>query len=294
MVLHDPFIPWYWGANQSGMQAHAEISPLKRKLAVFFWLRARDVAVVFAWIIHKLGVHKQLVNRLLEPFMWHTVLFTATELDNFIALRNSSEAQPEIKAAAAAIVEAINDSTPTLLKEGEWHLPLIGYVPERDKFDSDEAWEQRKLNAQEEIEWAAEHPDLALKVSAGRCARVSYLTHDGVRDYNKDIELYETLVNNGHMSPAEHPATPAYEDKEVTDLDTSEGFELGHVVRVPSVKFIGNFRGWRQHRKDLPNEDDFSKVLAERAAAKKAKDDKPTIDLLTPEELVEALERPSL
>jgi len=52
-----------------------------------FWeiIKVRVVQAVL--LLHCLGVTKQLCNRLLEPFMWHTVLITATEWENFFSLR---------------------------------------------------------------------------------------------------------------------------------------------------------------------------------------------------------------
>ena len=71
------------------------------------------------------------------------------------------------------------------------------------------------------------------------------MTHDGKRDINKDIELYETLVSAGHMSPTEHVATPMAES----------------YTRAHKEPFWGNFRGWIQYRKKLPNEDNYAKAL---------------------------------
>jgi thymidylate synthase ThyX len=214
-IMNDPFVPIYWGANQPGMQADGEIDKAAQKEAVAMWLAARDAAVEQAKALNELGVHKQLVNRLLEPFMWHTVLVTATEWSNFYALRANPDAQPEIRRAAELMMEAYKASKPEELSEGEWHLPLI---------------------QDDEHEWAKANVEEAIKVSIGRCARVSYLTHDGVRDHAKDVELYERLTTGGHMSPLEHVATPLADAHE----------------------WSGNFQGWKQFRKTVPNEQDFS------------------------------------
>jgi hypothetical protein len=135
-----------------------------------------------------LGVHKGLANRLLEPFMWHTVIVTATEWENFFALRVSEQAQQEIRIIAAMMKELSDKSTPTLLHEGEWHLPFL---------------------QKNEKKWAKEHPEEAALAVAARCARVSYLTHDtGEADLKKDLALANRLSSSGHMSPFEHVATP--------------------------------------------------------------------------------------
>jgi thymidylate synthase ThyX len=242
-VLEDPYMPIEFGSNQPGMQAGPALEGERRKAAESEWLRARDDAVrrvlglvtdpdtasgdllavldqvedatrtkerPEAW----LNVHKQVANRLLEPFMWHTVIVTATEWDNFWNLRCHPDAQPEIRLVAERMRDASLSSQPEELGEGEWHLPLVR--PE----DRDEE---------------ASIEDL-IKVSAGRCARVSYLTHAGVRDLKADVQLHDRLLESGHMSPLEHPARP------LTASELSES------------EWSGNFRGWRSYRKEIAGE----------------------------------------
>jgi thymidylate synthase ThyX len=244
-VLEEPYVPIEFGSNQPGMQAGAPLGGEKLEAAEAEWLRARDDAVrrvlglvaapdafaegadlldvlqqveeairdraqPAAW----LNVHKQVANRLLEPFMWHTVIVTATEWDNFWNLRCHADAQPEIRLVAEEMRAAVEGSEPAELGWDEWHLPLLR-PEDRDQVASIE--------------------DL-IKVSAGRCARVSYLTHAGKRDLDADIELHDRLLESGHMSPLEHPARPLAE----TELKESE--------------WSGNFRGWRSYRKDIPGE----------------------------------------
>lgn len=226
-IKSDPYIPIHWGANQSGMQAYTELDEEKRAEALKLWLSARDAAVSHVEQLMAIGLHKQITNRLLEPFMWHTVIVTATKWRNFWGLRANPDAQPEIRKAAELMRAAYDNSTPRLVKDGEWHLPYI---------------------QQDEMEWARNNIDLAIKVSVGRCARVSYLTHDGTRDHEKDIELYDRLVGSGHMSPLEHVATPMKKG-------------LNALAALDSQRRLqGNFEGWEQHRKTVPNEADFSRV----------------------------------
>jgi len=238
-VLEQPFVPLEFGSNQPGMQAGAPLAGEALKAAEREWLGARDDAVrrVLGLIAAPLGaadadlpgrldeveatikakarpqawlnVHKQVANRLLEPFMWHTVIVTATEWGNFWNLRCHPDAQPEIRRAAEQMRAAIEASGPDELSAEEWHLPLVR-PEDRGEVDSIEQ---------------------LIKVSAGRCARVSYLTHAGARDLGADVELCERLLESGHMSPLEHPATP-------TDGEWS-----------------GNFHGWRPYRKMIPGED---------------------------------------
>lgn len=216
-VENDPFIPEYWGKNQKGMQADQELTEQEQIRARTKWLDARDNAVASAKLILGIGVHKQITNRLLEPWLWHTVIVTATEWSNFFALRNNKMAQPEIAKPAKMMRDLYDASVPTVIGTGEWHMPLM---PDID-YMGNISLEDKK------------------KISAGRCARVSYLTHHGVRDLQADIKLCEDLINKGHMSPLEHVATP------------HSGFRPG------TVEQLSNFRGWKQFRKEILHEDDF-------------------------------------
>ena len=210
-VLRDPFIPVSFGVNRSGMQATEELTGWRLKLGRLIWLLGSKAAVALAWILLKVGVHKQITNRVLEPFMWHTVVVTATEWENFFALRTHKDAQPEIQVIARMMKDAYDKSNPTPLHYEEWHLPFVNQL------------EKQTVG----VDWPM--------VSAARCARVSYLTHDGKRDLDADLKLAKRLQSSGHMSPFEHAATP-------------DAFANG------MEDFTGNFRCWVQLRKMLPNE----------------------------------------
>lgn len=213
-IVKDPAMPVYWGSNRPGMQAGAELDGPDLRAARIQWLLARDSAVEHAWKLHSYGLHKQLVNRVVEPWMWITVLVTATDFANFFTQRCHPDAQPEIRLVAELMKKAYNESVPREAKQGEWHVPLI----QNDEIFSD----------LEELK----------QISVARCARVSYLTHNGERDHSKDIELYNRLVSggaNGHWSPFEHVATPDPDDEYCGQL-------------------TGNFTGWRQFRKYFPQE----------------------------------------
>lgn len=203
-VENDPVVPLEWGRNKAGMSAEEILSDGEAKAAESEWLRARDDAVRHAKALLDLKVHKQELNRILEPFLWHTVVVTATDWQNFFELRCAPNAQPEIRAVALRMRDAIAASQPQTVAIGEWHTPLI----QDDELGLD--LETRK------------------HISAARCARVSYLTHAGKRELGKDLELYERLVTDRHLSPFEHVATPAG--------DTG---------------FHANFRGWIQIRAEI-------------------------------------------
>jgi thymidylate synthase ThyX len=243
-VLDDPYIPVEFGSNQPGMQAGPALTGPDRDAAEAEWLHARDDAVRHVLSLltspdevarhqdldsclgaaegllkepprHWLNVHKQVANRLLEPFMWHTVIVSSTTWDNFFNLRCHPDAQPEIQLAAQTMRHAFEASTPKCCEGDEWHLPLI------DSADREEAATLEEL----------------VKVSVGRCARVSYLTHGGKRDMGADIALYNRLMESGHMSPMEHVARPMTE------------------AQLAKSDWCGNFQGWCSHRKLVPGEE---------------------------------------
>jgi Thymidylate synthase complementing protein len=182
-VVADPAMPVYWGQNKKGMQADEEVSNTHVNAAIQCWLGARDEAVATAKYLANLGLHKQIVNRVLEPWMWITVIITATEYDNFFKLRCHKDAQPEIKRIAEMMKDCYVFNTPTLLKDGEWHLPFIT-----------------------DIEACSYKIETLLSMASARSARVSYLTHDGVASVERDSSLANDLANDGHWSPFEHPA----------------------------------------------------------------------------------------
>jgi len=205
-VINDPAIPVSFPAERRGMQGGEELHPDDRAMAKEEWYNARNAAIKAAKSMHEIGVHKSVVNRILEPFMWHTVIVTATEWQNFFGLRCNEMAQPEIKAVAEAIRYAYLGSVPEKLNYGDWHLPYI----QEDEFDTEDV-------------------ELLKRVSSARCARVSYLTHDGVRNMEKDLVLFDRLSSADpmHASPMEHVATPY------------------------SAKCLGNLLGWKQFRHEL-------------------------------------------
>jgi thymidylate synthase ThyX len=225
-VQKDPFVPDVFGKNQKGMQAGEVLRDAVGEEARLVWEKACNAAVFFAKELSVLGVHKQLANRLLEPFCWQTVIVTATEWDNFWGLRCNPEAQPEIQRPAELMRRVYIESTPRLVAHDFWHLPLTTDALDlyRDGFT--------KLEV--------------ARISAARCARVSYLTHEGERDPVADLALANRLETSGHMSPFEHVATP--------------------LPTTTSSVFMGNVRGWMQYRKMLPHEDNFLARLVADAA----------------------------
>ena len=183
MVRNEPVVPVHWGQNQAGMVAENKLSMGRAAAAEAVWKEAAYTAANTAQLLADIGAHKQVVNRILEPFMWAETIITATEWDNFFKLRIADDAQPEIQALAEAIKKAMDESVPV---ERAFHLPYL-----RD----DELDETRWTYAQR------------AKISAARCARVSYLNHNKqMPSVDEDFALADRLIEAGHMSPFDHQA----------------------------------------------------------------------------------------
>ncbi len=182
-VEADIAMPVAWGKNQPGMQARELLSPEDAAQARQVWLEAAEEAVWQAKRLDALGAHKQIVNRVLEPFSHISVVVTSTAWDNFFSLRCHPDADPTMQALADAMRAAMQASTPRTLIEGEFHAP---YLP-----------------------GGVGHTEEEARICAARCARVSYLNHDGSEpDLVADLELAHRLYVSRHMSPFEHAAWP--------------------------------------------------------------------------------------
>jgi hypothetical protein len=256
-ILDDPAIPLFWGANQKGMQADLECNeevyladcscspdgpPVNREEA---WLYARDQAIAMACSFAKAGYHKQIVNRLLEPFSHINVVVTSTNWSNFLHLRDHKDAEPHIQLLAREIRKAIFEAPVQKLRPGEWHLPWI--MPEDYR-------PLQMLSGQTGNEWV----DLARKLSVARCASASYTTVDGF-DMTPDRAqaLHDKLVGMDplHASPCEHQAqVDVFDDfnMDISDPNRDRDNEH-HGWRQPNLS--GNLApGWVQYRKTLKGE----------------------------------------
>jgi hypothetical protein len=283
-ILNNPFIPEKFGINEPGMQSFQHLVGIKHDLAVELWLQARDRAVTSVLelilgpeiardlllyepgreYVHRetliklfdeikrllpkstdtidlddtsmLNVHKQLAGRILEPWMWHTIVLSGTEFGNFLGLRDHAAAQSEIATIARLIRKARDESEPKPLDYGQWHIPYV------DEGEFDDIWD-------------------AIRSSVARTAASSY-GRQNVKNPEKEFERYEGLREDGHMSPFEHQASPFPRKEWEYIRDTQE---RGNALNEPFIseknrglEYSGNFRGWRQHRKEIPFEADFS------------------------------------
>lgn len=223
-IAEYPAMPIHWGKNQPGMQAREELPD-----GIIEWSCAASAASEYARSFNDAGYHKQVVNRLTEPFQFIKVVVTATEWDNFFKLRLHEDAQPEIYELARCMFEALNQSDPQYLEEDEWHLPYI-YTGERIQASID---------------------DLK-KASTARCARVSYQNHDNTKTMiEKDVGLHDMLLNAGHMSPFEHQAKPmSFEPIKMVEGGVVFDDGVTHFDRN-GIAWSGNFRGFIQYRQLL-------------------------------------------
>lgn len=229
-VLYDPALPVFWGSHQSGMQSFSEL--VRQQEVLDIWNQARIQSIVWHEKLEQLGLAKQIANRLLEPWMWITRVVTGTNFAwaNYFHLRCHYQAQHEAAEEAFKAADAYFSSIPKSLDYGEWHLP---YIHDSEKI----LYENEAL----------------VKLSSARCARISFVRQNEI-DYKKELAIYARLTNPNtprefdpeepiHSSPLEHPAECTYE----------------------SI-LSGNFKGWLQHRKEIPNEmrKEFTKEDLER------------------------------
>jgi len=288
-VEENPFIPIAWQKDHKGMQGveyFSEDDVFNVDKHKWEWLRARDHAISKAKELNNTGVTKQLCNRLLEPFMWHTVIVTATEWENFFALRcpqyefnnityrswkdvakegtldsnandlyklsrNKGQAEIHMMALAEAMWDAYNVSTPKELKAGEWHIPFGDNI-----IGNEITITLLKLIPDRHLT-NDDYEKSFIKIATARCARVSYTVvgEEGKPDnYENDIKLHDRLASYGHWSPFEHCAR-AMSLKETlghirSDVSQTNPDKIGKY----ETGWSGNFLGFIQYRKMFENE----------------------------------------
>lgn len=232
MVAQDPVIPVEWGLDQPGMQAPKLAEGETLVAAVHIWENACRDAASHARKLADLGISKQIVNRLLEPFVSVQVLMTSTArgLENFFALRADPKPDPAMRALAGLMLWNYNNHTPEPLAPGEWHIP----------FGDDM------------------YPDLPeevrLKVAVARAARLSYNNFDGSRSLEKDLALHDRLAVDGHWSSFEHCAQVMPEGGIPLPDPNEGGGSVVHTGSKAPACLWGNLPGWIQLRKLYPNE----------------------------------------
>lgn len=234
-------MPIHWGRNQAGMSAKEEVSEAERKSAIMNWQVACDMAVHNSRMLAMDNIHKQIANRVTEPFQMMKVVVTATEWNNWYWLRNHEDAQPEIHELAAIMLQAHEYSQPDELKLGEWHLPYVNW--NRSVVGDFQVFEDAKGDVLT--------LEQAKAISASCCAQVSYRKSDDSLD--KAEMIFDKLINSEpvHASPVEHQASPM---TNATTSPNSTDWEPGvtHCDRAGNL-WSGNFKHWIQFRQLIPN-----------------------------------------
>lgn len=208
-VRNEPFVPSMWQVEAGGMQGVDGLPDELAGYAEALWQSAAEGACAAAESIRNVGthycdtvglpedhpwrqirIHKTMPNRIIEPWAYITVIMTGDDWSGFFQQRCHPDAEIHMREMAEAIRAAMAVSKPQKLGWGEWHLPYVtGY-------DEDEIRSQYY-----------QEPVVALcEISTARCARVSYMNHDGTRDLAKDRQLFQRLKEGsgfGHRSPAE-------------------------------------------------------------------------------------------
>jgi len=266
-IRRNPAMPVKFGKNQPGMQdagehntpitvvntlpngeKHTEIYTAEQ-----WWHKAAVSASVYADGFAEAGYHKQIANRLLEPFQRMKTVLTATDFKNFWWLRVDKDADPTIFALAEAMKKAFDESDPELLEPGQWHTPYVDHVYEYEDIDDkecvvfvgycvlDENDKPVMLTVEE-----------AKAISASCCAQVSYRVLNNTKD--KALDIYGKLLsgNKVHASPFEHQATPMLEREAALWWDGQASDGVTHMDRK-GMLWSGNFCGWIQHRQLVPN-----------------------------------------
>lgn len=212
-VRINPVLPRHLTLNEPGMVGTKEITDLNKREDIYDSLAmlAHMTVTAIEFLEQEYHLHKQVLNRYLEPFLNTKEVVTSTEWDNFFTLRLASDAEPHIQDLAALMKKGLEQSIPKLVKENGVHLP---YVTEEEK---------------------SKYPiNTLMKISSARCARCSYKLYDGTTNIEKDLALYEKLRKGKHLSPMEHVAIADYKDYD---------------GNWANPEYHGNFVGWCQHRK---------------------------------------------
>lgn len=252
-------IPIYWGKNKSGMQAIEEVSKFDEAKSVLNWERVFNYTKERVLYMVDIGLHKQVPNRLTEPFQMMKVVITGTDFDNFFNLRIHKDAQPEICMLAYKMYKAMEESEPVKLKVGDWHLPYVntGWNGRGDITYFNDSFDVIDL-------------DDAIKISASCCAQVSYRNTD--MSLEKADKIFNMLIKSDvlHASCFEHLATPVkpkYNELGYVRVNCSEpqSWEEGitHMNKQGQL-CSGNLRGWVQYRHLLPNNTNWKFDFEER------------------------------
>lgn len=260
-TMNNMAMPVFWGKKKKGMQATEEINP---EVAKFLWVESFQNAVQSLKKMDEVLLHKQIANRILEPFQMMKVVLTGTDFDNFFNLRFHTDTLPEFVMLVDKMYKAMDESIPNTLRAGEWHLPYVHISQTENPEDTYYFVYDGNTSGSEtsgynyEIRLTLEE---AKKWSTSHCASVSYRTE---QLSEKGVEgIFDMLVQADvvHSSPLEHQATPIKLPNwsmdgrlDVNLIDDIETWEEGitHLKRSGEL-CSGNLTGYIQHRHLIQN-----------------------------------------
>lgn len=238
-VRDDPYVPPKWYANQPGMQGTVELEGVALRRAQRAYNTALCDAIDHAASLDEIGAHKQIANRIINPYMHILVLVTSTQWSNFLHVRDHGDAEPSMQLLRAAVRACLDASKPRLLKPGEWHLPWVSQA-------DCETIGQANRTVPEDMRMQRNQTD-RLRLSVARSASTSYKTVEGFdMSLERAVGLHDKLVGGDplHASPTEHQAKV---DKLFDDRAIVKQF------RHPELS--GNLApGWIQYRKTIVGE----------------------------------------
>ncbi len=225
-VKQNIYVPVKFGTKKRGMQA-GKPTFLSKFYGERVWRLSSKFACLFHWMMEKLDIHKEVANRILEPYVWveETITVEADALKEIAELRIHDDAQEDVRKIVEEMLYEMDKSTPVELKEGQWHVPYVvrkitnGVMTYTDN-------NGKNLTSDE-----------AIICSAARSARSSYANHDNSMSvFEKDIKLAKQLIGSKpmHLSPFEHQARPFKDDLEKN-------------------QYGSNFRHFFQQRKAIEN-----------------------------------------
>lgn len=264
-IYEAPVYPEVWGLEQRGMQAYSEIDEDNLNEAKSLWTKALKFSTTIAKAMGDLKVHKQIVNRLIEPFAYCQVIVTATTYNNYFDLRCGHDAQPEIYDLACKMKDAYDDHIPTALGYREWHTPLVSDTDDvlirellEDESTPTGVFKQTVEKLQSQFDNTSPLDVGRIIVSVARCARVSYFLNERTTktDLVNDSKLFTRLFEDKHMSPFEHVAQPVdYQEFEHMFYKNDCAYE-----ELFFSVYFDNFELWQSVRHII---DDGGRILFE-------------------------------
>lgn len=281
MVEENPFIPMAWQKDHKGMQGSEYYESLiEIQQCIQYWENAKNSAILQSKLLNSQGgVTKQMCNRLLEPFMWHTVLLTTTGegLENFFDLRcpdyhfdgkHFKSRKEALEYTHRMLGESDFDGFEDLdwlrLNKGQADIHMMAlaeemydvyneskpkelgegdwHIPMGETFDDRELDKLLPKFRPASVGWyIGAIEDLKIKIATARCARISYETlgDEPKINYEADLRLYQTLLDSKHFSPMEHCAR-AMSYAEYYHYNITKHEDLDD-INTPNMKY---YNGW--------------------------------------------------